>query len=142
EAGAPVDNLMVMGEAGDFYHPCQSATLRLGPKNRIASFGMIHPATLAAFDIDVPGAAAGIHLDAIPAKKGGSFARTAYGLPALQAVKRDFAFLVDASVPAADLLRTVKGADKANIAEARIFDLFEGKGVPEGKKSVAIEVTL
>jgi phenylalanyl-tRNA synthetase beta chain len=143
EAGAPVENLMVMGEAGEFYHPGQSATLRLGPKNRIASFGMIHPATLAAFDIDVPVAAAGIHLDAIPEKKGAaSFARTAYAPPALQAVKRDFAFLVAASVPAGDLLRAVRVADKANIADARIFDLFEGKGVPEGKKSLAIEVTL
>jgi phenylalanyl-tRNA synthetase beta chain len=143
EAGAPVENLMVMGEAGEFYHPGQSATLRLGPKNRIASFGLIHPATLAAFDIDVPVAAAGIHLDAIPEKKGAaSFARTAYAPPALQAVKRDFAFLVAASVPAGDLLRAVRVADKANIADARIFDLFEGKGVPEGKKSLAIEVTL
>jgi phenylalanyl-tRNA synthetase beta chain len=150
EAGAPVDNLMVMpvpssvegGEAGAFYHPGQSATLRLGPKNPIASFGMIHPATLAAFDIDVPVAAAGIHLDAIPAKKDSAFARSAYTPPALQAVTRDFAFLVDSSVPAGDLLRAVKGADKANIADARIFDLFEGKGVPEGKKSIAIEVTL
>ena len=141
EAGAPVDNLMVMGEAGEFYHPGQSATLRLGPKNRIASFGMRHPRTLAAFDIDVPVVAAGIHLDAIPARKGG-FARTAYAPPALQAVTRDFAFLVDAALPAGDLLRSVKGADKANIVEARVFDDFRGAGVPEGKKSLAIEVTL
>jgi phenylalanyl-tRNA synthetase beta chain len=151
EAGAPVDNLMVMpvpseveGDgAGEFYHPGQSATLRLGPKNPIASFGMIHPATLAAFDIGVPVVAGGIHLDAIPERKGAaSFARTAYSPPALQAVSRDFAFLVEASVPAGDLLRAVKGADKANIADARIFDLFEGKGVPEGKKSIAVEITL
>ena len=141
EAGAPVDNLMVMGEAGEFYHPGQSATLRLGPKNRIASFGMLHPRTLAAFDIDVPVVAAGIHLDAIPAKKGG-FARTAYAPPALQAVTRDFAFLVDADTPAGDLLRTVRGADKANIVDARLFDDFRGQGVPEGKKSLAIEITL
>lgn len=141
EAGAPVDNLMVMGEAGAFYHPGQSATLRLGPKNRIASFGMLHPRTLAAFDIDVPVVAAGIHLDAIPARKGG-FARTAYAPPALQAVTRDFAFLVDAALPAGDLLRSVKGADKANIVDARVFDDFRGAGVPEGKKSLAIEVTL
>jgi phenylalanyl-tRNA synthetase beta chain len=142
-AGAPVGNLMVMGEAGDVYHPGQSATLRLGPKNRLASFGMIHPTTLKAFDIDVPVAALGIHLDAIPAKKGGgSFARSAYAPPALQSVMRDFAFLVDAGLPAGDLLRAVKGADKANIVEARVFDDFRGQGVPEGKKSLAIEVVL
>jgi phenylalanyl-tRNA synthetase beta chain len=143
EAGAPVDNLMVMEAPGAFYHPGQSATLRLGPKNPIASFGMIHPATLAAFDIDVPVAAGGIHLDAIPERKGGGgFARSAYAPPALQAVLRDFAFLVDAALPAGELLRAVKGADKANIADARIFDVFAGKGVPEGNKSLAIEVTL
>jgi phenylalanyl-tRNA synthetase beta chain len=142
-AGAPVGKLQVMGEAGEFYHPGQSATLRLGPANRIASFGMLHPATLKAFDIDAPVAALGIHLDAIPARTGeASFARSTYSPPALQAVRRDFAFLVDAKLPAGDLLRAVRGADKANIADARIFDLFEGQGVPDGKKSLAIEVTL
>jgi phenylalanyl-tRNA synthetase beta chain len=142
-AGAPVANLQVSGEAGSAYHPGQSATLRLGPKNQLASFGMIHPTTLKAFDIDVPVAALGIHLDAIPWKKGPpAFARPAYSPPPLQAVKRDFAFLVDAALPAGDLLRTVRGADKANIADARIFDDFHGSGVPEGKKSLAIEVTL
>jgi phenylalanyl-tRNA synthetase beta chain len=142
-AGAPVANLMLMGEAGEVYHPGQSATLRLGPKNPIASFGMVHPATLKTFDIDVPVAAMGIHLDAIPPRKGGgTFARPAYSPPALQAVTRDFAFLVDAALPAGDLLRAVRGADKANIASARVFDDFRGQGVPEGRKSLAIEVVL
>ncbi|MFV0645123.1 MAG: phenylalanine--tRNA ligase subunit beta [Sphingomonadaceae bacterium] len=142
-AGAPVDKLMVMGDAGDFYHPGQSATLRLGPKNVLASFGMVHPNTLKAYDIDGPVAVFGIHLDAIPPRKGAaSFARTAYSPPALQSVMRDFAFLVDATLPAGDLLRVVKGADKANITEARIFDDFRGQGVPEGKKSLAVEVIL
>ena len=142
-AGAPVDKLQVMGDAGPLYHPGQSATLCLGPKNALASFGMVHPGTLKAFDIDVPVAALGIHLDAIPARKGGgSFARPAYSPPPLQAVTRDFAFVVDTALPAGELLRAVRGADKDNIVDARVFDLFEGKGVPEGKKSLAIEVTL
>jgi phenylalanyl-tRNA synthetase beta chain len=142
-AGAPVENLMIMDDAGDFYHPGQSATLRLGPKNRLASFGAIHPATLKAFGIDVPVVAGGIHLDAIPAKKdGSSFARPPYAPPALQPVMRDFAFLVPAELPAGELVRAVKSADKANIVAARIFDLFTGTGVPEGRKSLAVEVTL
>ena len=142
-AGAPVGNLMVMGEAGDFYHPGQSATLRLGPKNRVASFGMIHPATLKAFGIDGPVAALGIHLDAIPAKKGSAnFARASFAPPALQAVSRDFAFLVPQELAAGDLVKAVRGADKANITHARVFDVFAGEGVPEGQKSVAVEVTL
>jgi len=143
EAGAPVDNLQVMGEAGGQFHPGQSATLRLGPKNVLARFGMLHPATLKAFDIDVPVAAVELFLDAIPARKGAAtFARTVYAPPPLQAVTRDFAFLVPADLPAGDLVRTIRGADKANVVAARLFDDFRGQGVPEGQKSLAIEVTL
>ena len=142
-AGAPVDRLQVMGEAGAVYHPGQSGTLRLGPKNQLASFGMVHPATLKAFDIDVPVAAFGIHLDTIPARKGAAtFARAPYAPPPLQAVERDFAFFVAADLPAGELLRAVQAADKANIVAARLFDVFAGQGVPEGKKSLAIAVTL
>ena len=141
-AGAPVDNLQIMGEAGDVYHPGQSATLRLGPKNQIASFGMLHPSILKSFDIDVPVIACGIHLDAIPSKRGTGFMRPAFTPPALQAVKRDFAFLVTADLPAGDLVRTIKGADKDNIVSARLFDQFAGQGVPEGQKSLAVEITL
>ena len=143
EAGAPVDNLQVMGEAGAQFHPGQSATLRLGPKTVLARFGMIHPATAKAFDIDAPVAMVELFLDAIPAKRGAaSFARAHYAPPPLQAVTRDFAFLVPVDVAAGDLVRTVKGADKGNIVSARLFDDFRGQGVPEGHKSLAIEVTL
>jgi phenylalanyl-tRNA synthetase beta chain len=141
--GAPVANLQVMGEAGEVYHPGQSATLRLGPKSVLAAFGMVHPSVLKAFDLDGDVAAVEIYLDALPAKRGGiGFMRTAYTPPALQAVTRDFAFLVPAALAAGDLVRTVKGADKALIVDTRLFDVFTGTGVPEGQKSLAIEVTL
>jgi len=142
EAGAPVDKLHVMGEAGPQFHPGQSGTLRLGPKTVLARFGLLHPSTLTEFDVDGPVAAVELFVDAIPARKAAGFARTSYSPPALQSVKRDFAFLVPKALAAADLLRTVRGADKQNIVDARIFDLFEGQGVPEGQKSLAIEVTL
>jgi phenylalanyl-tRNA synthetase beta chain len=145
-AGAPVANLQVMGEAGPVWHPGQSATLRLGPKTLLAAFGMIHPGVLKAFDLDGDVAAVEIYLDALPAKRGadknGGFMRPAYTPPALQAVTRDFAFLVPVELAAGDLVRTVKGADKALITDARLFDLFTGTGVPEGQKSLAVEVTL
>ena len=141
-AGAPVANLMVMGEAGAQFHPGQSATLRLGPKVVLARFGMVHPATLKAFDADGPIAAVELFLDAIPAKKGAAFARPGFTPPALQAVTRDFAFLVPASLAAGDLVRAVQGADKAFITGVRVFDVFAGQGVPEGKTSIALEVTL
>jgi phenylalanyl-tRNA synthetase beta chain len=143
-AGAPVDNLQVMGEAGDHFHPGQSATLRLGPKTILASFGALHPNAAKAFDLDGAVMAAELYLDAIPAKRGGGngFMRPAYTPPALQAVTRDFAFLVPADLPAGDLVRVIKGSDKDNITTARLFDQFMGAGVPEGQKSLAVEVTL
>ena len=141
-AGAPVANLMVMREAGAQFHPGQSATLRLGPKTVLARFGMVHPATLKAFDVDGPIAAVELFLDAIPAKKGVVFARPGFTPPALQAVTRDFAFLVPVTLSAGDLVRAVQGADKASITAVRVFDVFAGQGVPEGRKSIAVEVTL
>jgi len=131
-----------MGEAGPRFHPGQSGTLRLGPKTVLARFGALHPKALEAFDIDGSAVAVELFLDAIPARKGSGFARAPYAPPPLQAVLRDFAFLVAADLPAGDLLRAVKGADKTNIVGARVFDEFRGAGVPDGKKSLAIEVTL
>ncbi|WP_353204548.1 phenylalanine--tRNA ligase subunit beta, partial [Sphingomonas sp.] len=125
-AGAPVDNLQVMGEAGDAWHPGQSGTLRLGPKTVLAAFGMVHPLTCRAFDLDGPVAAVELYLDALPAKRTSSFARAPYAPPALQAVRRDFAFLVPDALAADALVRAVKGADKASIVAARLFDVFVG----------------
>jgi phenylalanyl-tRNA synthetase beta chain len=145
-AGAPVDNLQVMGfddsGLGDHYHPGQSGTLRLGPKTILARFGALHPATAKAFDLDSAVMAAEIHLDAIPAKKASGFMRSAFTPPALQAVTRDFAFLVPIDLSAGDLVRTIKNADKDNIVGAQLFDQFIGQGVPEGQKSLAVEITL
>jgi phenylalanyl-tRNA synthetase beta chain len=141
-AGAPVENLQVMGDAGDAWHPGQSGTLRLGPKTVLAAFGMIHPLTTRAFDVDGPVAAVELYLDAIPPKRASSFARAAYAPPALQAVRRDFAFLVPDSVSGDALVRAARGADKAAIVAARVFDVFTGTGVEPGHKSIAVEVTL
>ncbi len=141
-SGAPVDNLQVMGEAGDAWHPGQSGTLRLGPKTVLASFGMLHPSVLKAFDLDGAVAAVEVYLDAIPPKRASGFTRPAYTPPALQAVRRDFAFLVPAALATDTLVRAVKGADKVAIVSARVFDVFTGQGVEEGHKSVAVEIVL
>lgn len=141
-AGVATDSLMVMGEAGDHYHPGQSTTLRMGPKNILAAFGTLHPSTAKAFDLDGAVIAAEIFLDAIPAKKGAGFMRPAFTPPALQAVTRDFAFVVPETLAAGDLVRAIKGCDKDNIAAVRLFDRFAGQGVPDGQVSLAIEVTM
>jgi phenylalanyl-tRNA synthetase beta chain len=141
-AGAPVDNLQVMGDAGAHYHPGQSGTLRLGPKTILARFGALHPATAKAFDLDGAVVAAEIHLDVIPAKRGTGAMRAPFTPPALQVVQRDFAFLVPENFEAEALVRAVKGVDKAVITGARLFDRFTGTGVPEGQVSLAVEVML
>jgi len=141
-AGAPVSNLQLMGDAGEAYHPGQSGTLRLGPKAILARYGVLHPRLAKAFDLDGTVVAAEIMLDAIPAKKKTGFMRALYSPPALQAVTRDFAFLVPETLEAEALVRAVRGADKTSIVEARLFDVFAGQGVPEGQKSLAVEVTL
>jgi phenylalanyl-tRNA synthetase beta chain len=141
-AGAPVDNLQTPGEASPVYHPGRSSRLTLGPKTVLAEFGELHPATLKAFDLAGPVIAAEIFLDAVPQKRAGGRMRPAYAPPALQAVKRDFAFLVPQDLKADALLRAVRGADKAAITGVSLFDLFTGQGVPEGSKSLAVEVTL
>jgi len=141
-AGAPIDNLQVLGGASGVYHPGRSGRLSLGPKNVLAEFGELHPAALKAFDLAGPAVAAEIHLDAIPQKRSSGHMRERYAPPPLQAVTRDFAFLVPAELPADQLLRAVRGADKAAITGVSLFDVFTGSGVPEGMKSLAIEVTL
>jgi phenylalanyl-tRNA synthetase beta chain len=143
-AGAPVDSLQVMDGAATAYHPGQSATLRLGPKTVTAEFGTLHPELARRFGLDVPVVAGELFLDAVPARRAAAAGRIRppYAPPALQPVTRDFAFLIDAGQPADALVRAIRGADRSAIAGARAFDVFTGAGVPDGQKSLAIEVVL
>jgi phenylalanyl-tRNA synthetase beta chain len=141
-AGAPVDRLQLVGPGGETWHPGRSGQLGLGPKMILATFGELHPETLRALDVEGPMVAAEIYLDAIPGKRDGGRARPVYAPSALQAVRRDFAFLVAADVQADKLIRAIAGADKQAIAEVSLFDVFTGAGVREGQKSLAIEVVL
>ncbi len=142
-AGAPVENLQTAAEAPAWYHPGRSGVLKLGPKTVLARFGEIHPGVLAELDIEGPVAAFEIFVDAIPQPKARA-GRSRGPLKAsdFQAVDRDFAFVVDRAVAAEDILRAARGADKALITDAAVFDVYEGPGVAEGKKSVAVSVTL
>lgn len=142
-AGAPVANLQITADAPAWYHPGRSGVLRLGP-NVLAVFGDVHPSVLKALDIDGPAVAFEVDLGKIPlpkAKKGGA-ARPLLHLSPYQQVVRDFAFVVDAAIPAGDIVRAAGGADKALIADVRVFDVYEGEHVGAGRKSVAISVTL
>ncbi|WP_085903842.1 phenylalanine--tRNA ligase subunit beta [Kiloniella majae] len=145
-AGAPVENLQVFTSAPSYFHPGRSGVLGLGPKNVLAAFGELHPRVLEAMDIKGPVVAFEVFLDNIPQpkiKKGESGKiKPALELSPFQSVDRDFAFLVDDSVEAGKLIRAVKGADKNLITDVVLFDIYKGKGVEDGKKSLAITVTL
>lgn len=143
-AGAPSASLQVAAEARDWWHPGRSGVLRQGPKNVMAEFGEIHPRVLKALGIDGRVLAFEIVLDAIPKpRKANSLkARTQLDRADLTPVKRDFAFLVDKTIAADSLIRAARGADKALISDVTVFDVYDGKGVPEGQTSLAIEVVL
>ena len=136
-AGAPVANLQISMGAGETWHPGRSATLGLG-KNVLAAFGELHPRVAKALDAPVGTVVAEVYLDAIPAARSAERARPAYTPPALQAVKRDFAFVVPGEMSADALVRAVRGADRQLILDARLFDRYEG----EHGLSLAVEVTL
>ncbi|HET6184487.1 MAG TPA: phenylalanine--tRNA ligase subunit beta [Acetobacteraceae bacterium] len=135
----PMEALTVSAEAPRFYHPGRSGTVRQGPKTVLGTFGELHPSVLAALDVPGPMAAFELYLDAIAEPK--RRRRGPPDLPAFQPVRRDFAFLVDAAVPAEALLRAARGAERALITGVVLFDAYQGEKVPADKKSLAIEVT-
>jgi phenylalanyl-tRNA synthetase beta chain len=139
--GAP-DNLSTRAGAPDWYHPGRSGAIKLGDRV-MAYFGELHPEIVSAADLKGPAVAFEVFLDAPPLPKAKpTKARPKLVLSAFQPVERDFAFLVDDAVEAEKLVRAARGADRALISAARVFDLYAGKGVPDGKKSLAIAVTL
>jgi phenylalanyl-tRNA synthetase beta chain len=149
EIGAPVAALQTVqakdGRDGApaWWHPGRSARLQLGPKTTFAAFGAIHPGVLKALNVAGPIYAFEAWLEAVPEPKASAErARPTLELSSLMPLSRDFAFVVDKDRPAGDLVRAAQGADKTLIAVARVFDIYEGPGVLEGAKSVALEVTL
>jgi phenylalanyl-tRNA synthetase beta chain len=130
-------------DAPAWYHPGRSGTLRLGPKLVLAHFGEFHPATLKALDVSAPAVGFEVFLDALPPEKAKGRARAPFNAADLLPVKRDFAFVLDGAVAAADVVRAAQSADKELIKSVSVFDLFSGGQLAaEGKKSLAIEVTL
>lgn len=139
--GAPSVNAQVTRDAPSYYHPGRSGALRLGP-NVLAYFGEIHPAILQDMGIKTPVSGFEVFLQNIPEAKKKTTEKALLKLEPLQPVSRDFAFLVDSKVSADDILKAAKSADKNLIVDAFIFDIYTGKGVDPGKKSVALAVTL
>ena len=142
--GASVDNLQLGQPSGDYWHPGRSARLQMGPKNALADFGELHPRVLKAMGIDCRIVAFEIWPENLPAprKKSASKAKPALALSDLMPVHRDFAFVVPEGVGAGQLLQAVRRADKQLISDATLFDVYAGKGIADGHKSLAVDVEL
>ncbi len=140
--GFDESTLQVAPETPGWFHPGKSGVLRLGPKTVLAHFGELHPGALQQLGIDSPIAAFELFLDALPQARRGGRAKPPLQATDLQPVRRDFAFLVGDEVAAGAVVRAARGAEKGLISAVTLFDVFAGQGVPEGHKSLAIEVTL
>ena len=141
--GVSLNAVQVVPGGPAFLHPGRSATLQFGPKNIVGWFGQLHPSTCEALDAEGPLAAFEVILDAIPAPK----AKPTKAKPKLDRsefmpVTRDLAFLAPQNLRAAEVVKAALGADRALVDDVQVFDLYEGKGVAEGRKSLAIAVTL
>ena len=137
--GVPMEALSVTADAPAFYHPGRSGVVRQGPKTVLGTFGELHPQVLTALDMTGPAVAFELVLDAIADPK--RRRRAPPDLPAFQPVRRDFAFLVDATVPAEAVLRAARGAERILIVGVALFDVYEGGGLSAGKRSLGVEVT-
>jgi phenylalanyl-tRNA synthetase beta chain len=138
--GAPAENLQAAVDPPSWYHPGRAGTLRLGPKV-LGAFGELHPEVIDALDARSPMAGFEVFLDEVPESRGGR-SKPPLDLSVFQPVERDFAFVVDRELPAENLLRAARGVDRRLVADIRLFDVYEGAGLPEDKKSFAITVVL
>ncbi len=142
-AGAPMQALQVVPGGPAWFHPGRSGTIQIGPQNIIGHFGELHPRILTALKADGPVVAFEVILDNIPAAKAkGTRAKPLLELSPFQPVERDFAFVVETKVKAADIVRAAQNVDKKLIVNVTVFDVYEGTGIEPGKKSVAIAVTM
>ncbi len=142
-AGAPMQALQIAPGGPRWLHPGRSGTIQIGPQNVLGYFGELHPRTLEALRADGPLVGFEVILDRIPqARQRPTRARPPLDLAPLQPISRDFAFIVDRSVKAGDIVRAAQGAEKKLITDVTVFDVYEGKGIDPGKKSIAIAVTI
>jgi phenylalanyl-tRNA synthetase beta chain len=142
-AGAPMQALQIVPGGAGWLHPGRSGTIQIGPQNVLGYFGELHPRTLEALGAGGPLLAFEVILDRIPdAKQRPTRAKPVLEISAFQPVSRDFAFIVDRTVKAGDIVRAAQGVDRKLITTVTVFDVYEGKGIDDGKKSVAIAVTM
>ena len=141
--GAPVERLQIEAGGPAWYHPGRSGTIKLGPKTVLGTFGEFHPKTMEGLDVSGPLCGFEVFVDAVPEPKAKpTKTKPKLELSAFQAVKRDFAFVVDKAIEAGTLMRAALAADKKLITAVSVFDIFEGASLGADKKSIAIEVSI
>ena len=136
----PLDALTCTADAPGYYHPGRSGLVRQGPRTVVAHFGELHPGVQSALGLSLPAVAFEVFLDQIADPK--RRRRAAPDLPALQPIKRDFAFLVPDRMGAEAVLRAVRSADRTMIERASVFDVYEGDNVADDLKSLGVEIVL
>jgi len=142
-AGAPSSALQIVPGGPAWLHPGRCGTIQIGPQNVLGHFGELHPSALEALDAEGPLVGFEVILERIPEPKlRATRAKPALDLSPFQPVERDFAFVVERNVKAADILRAAQSADRKLITSVSVFDLYEGKGIAPGQKSIAIAVTI
>jgi phenylalanyl-tRNA synthetase beta chain len=142
-AGVPTQSVQVVPGGPAWFHPGRSGTLQMGPQTILGHFGELHPQVLEALDAEGPMVAFEVILERIPEPKAkATRAKPVLELSPFQPVERDFAFIVDQAVKAGDMARAAQGADRRLVAGVNVFDVYEGKGIDPGKKSIAIAVTI
>src|SRR5215217_2169073 len=142
-AGAPAQALQVVSGGPNWLHPGRSGTIQIGPQNVLGYFGELHPRALEALDAEGPLMGFEVILERIPEPKAKpTRAKPQMDLSQFQPVTRDFAFVVERSVKAGDLVRAAQNVDRKLITNVTVFDIYQGKGIEPEKKSIAIAVTL
>jgi phenylalanyl-tRNA synthetase beta chain len=142
-AGAPASALQVVPGGPAWLHPSRSGTIQIGPQNILGYFGELHPGALEALEAAGPLVAFEVILERIPEPKAKpTRTKPALDLSPFQPVERDFAFVVERNVKAADIVRAAASADRKLITAVTVFDVYEGQGIAAGKKSIAIAVTI
>jgi phenylalanyl-tRNA synthetase beta chain len=137
------DGLRVVAEGPDHYHPGRKGSLMLGPKTVLAEFGEIHPRIVKKLDLDARAVGFEVFLDRLPKPKvKKSCARPAIKSSPFPPVDRDFAFVVEKEVSAESLMNAVRGAERGLIRHVSLFDIYEGPGLEEGQKSLALAIRL
>ncbi len=142
--GAPVDRLQIEAGGPAWYHPGRSGTIKLGPKTVLGTFGEFHPKTMEGLDVSGPLCGFEVFVDDACRSRRPSRRKPSrsWSSRAFQAVKRDFAFVVDKSVEAGTLVRAALAADKKLITAVSVFDIFEGASLGADKKSIAVEIAI